>query len=126
MSAGDVPDLVGAAEVCERLGISLGVLHNLRVRASHHAFPPPLVRLKSGPVWAWPDVERFMEAEEVRKAEAEKAARAKLERKRRRQLRGLGLPADTPWPEVTRPPVAPPRADRLLALSLLAALEQQQ
>jgi hypothetical protein len=54
------PRLVGVAELAEILGVS-------RARASELAhsspdFPPPTVRLASGPVWTEPSVRRFIEA----------------------------------------------------------------
>lgn len=50
--------LVGAAEIAERLGASrTQVVHMWRVR--HPDFPQPVARLAMGLVWAWPDVEEW-------------------------------------------------------------------
>ncbi len=57
----DVADLVGAAEIAERLGLShRESVHTLRRR--HAAFPPPVAELKQAMVWAWPDVEKWAKA----------------------------------------------------------------
>lgn len=53
----DVTDLVGAAEVAERLGIARQSVHQLRHR--HADFPQPLARLQQALVWNWPDVEEW-------------------------------------------------------------------
>ena len=51
-------DLVGAAEIAERLGSSRTVyVHDLRRR--HPDFPEPVATLSAGMVWAWPDVEAW-------------------------------------------------------------------
>jgi hypothetical protein len=48
-------DLVGVAEIADRLGTSRFTVHHWR---QHHSeFPRPLAELKAGPVWAWPEVE---------------------------------------------------------------------
>ena len=50
--------LVGAAEIAERLGVKRStVVHDWRRR--HPAFPEPVARLRAGLVWAWPDVEKW-------------------------------------------------------------------
>jgi len=54
----DPGDLVGAAEIADRLGIArTQTVHNWRHR--HQDFPQPFVRLEAGLVWYWPDVERW-------------------------------------------------------------------
>jgi predicted DNA-binding transcriptional regulator AlpA len=50
-----VDQLVGAAEIAERLGVKRAtVVHDWRRR--HPEFPQPVATLKAGLVWAWPDV----------------------------------------------------------------------
>ncbi len=54
----DVSDLVGAAEIAERLNLSHPQsVHTLRRR--HAAFPEPVAELRQALVWAWSDVERW-------------------------------------------------------------------
>ena len=51
----DVDDLVGAAEIAERLGLaSSSVVRDWRRRYAD--FPSPVLTLRMGPVWHWPDV----------------------------------------------------------------------
>ena len=50
----DVAELVGAAEIAERLGVSLHTVHSWRRR--HDDFPAPVAQLRQALVWAWPDV----------------------------------------------------------------------
>lgn len=51
-------DLVGAAEIAARLGLSSQrVVHQLRRR--HPDFPQPVAELTQALVWAWSDVERW-------------------------------------------------------------------
>jgi hypothetical protein len=51
----DVDDLVGSAEIAERLGLaSSSVVRDWRRRYAD--FPPPVLTLRMGPVWHWPDV----------------------------------------------------------------------
>ncbi len=53
-----VDELVGAAEIAERLGSKrTSLVHDLRRR--HPDFPEPVAKLKSALVWAWPDVEAW-------------------------------------------------------------------
>lgn len=48
-------DLVGAAEIADRLGLSHPQsVHTLRRR--HDGFPEPVATLKQAMVWCWPDV----------------------------------------------------------------------
>ena len=54
----DVEQLVGAAEIAERLGVKRPqVVHDWRRRYSD--FPEPVAVLKQAMVWAWPDVEKW-------------------------------------------------------------------
>jgi predicted DNA-binding transcriptional regulator AlpA len=54
----DADNLVGAAEIAERLGAK-------RVQRVHEwmtrdpSFPRPVAKLKAAHVWNWPDVERW-------------------------------------------------------------------
>lgn len=51
-------DLVGAAEIAERLGLAhVESVHTLRRR--HQDFPEPVTKLRQAMVWAWPDVEAW-------------------------------------------------------------------
>ena len=53
-------DLVGAAEIAERLGLAQSqTVHSWRRRYSD--FPEPIARLRTALIWAWPDVERWAE-----------------------------------------------------------------
>ncbi|HUZ44411.1 MAG TPA: hypothetical protein VMU63_08390 [Acidimicrobiales bacterium] len=54
----DVDQLVGAAEIVERLGQKHRTLVN-DWRRRHPGFPPPVARLKMGQVWHWPDVKAW-------------------------------------------------------------------
>jgi hypothetical protein len=54
----DVDDLVGAAEIAERLGIKRPhLIHDWRRR--HPEFPQPVVELKGTLIWLWPEVEKW-------------------------------------------------------------------
>jgi predicted DNA-binding transcriptional regulator AlpA len=54
----DVDELVGTAEIAQRLGVRrLQVVHDWRRR--HSDFPKPVARLSRVMVWAWSDVERW-------------------------------------------------------------------
>jgi hypothetical protein len=60
-SSYDIDDLVGAAEIAERLGLtSSSVVRDWRRR--HPAFPAPVLVLRMGPVWHWPAVEAWAAA----------------------------------------------------------------
>lgn len=48
-------ELVGVAEIADRLGVGTSVVHDWRRR--HDAFPQPIARLSMGLIWSWPDVE---------------------------------------------------------------------
>lgn len=51
-------DLVGAAELAARLGLShRESVHTLRKR--DRSFPQPVARLRTALVWAWPDVQQW-------------------------------------------------------------------
>lgn len=48
-------ELVGAAEIAERLGLSRATsVHQIRRRDP--TFPQPVATLRQAMVWAWPDV----------------------------------------------------------------------
>ena len=54
-------DLVGAAEIADRLGLSHAQsVHNLKRR--HADFPEPVATLRQAMVWAWPDVAAWARA----------------------------------------------------------------
>ena len=54
----DVDQLVGAAEIADRLGVSNSqVIHVWRGR--HPDFPKPIMKLKTAMIWYWPDVENW-------------------------------------------------------------------
>lgn len=57
----DVDDIVGAAEIAERLGLANSQLVHVW-RRRHDDFPEPVRELKRAHVWAWPDVERWARA----------------------------------------------------------------
>ncbi len=51
-------DLVGAAEIADRLGLAhVESVHTLRRR--HPDFPQPVTKLRQAMVWDWNDVERW-------------------------------------------------------------------
>ena len=54
----DVSNLVGAAEIAERLDVSLPqVVHSWHTRYAD--FPEPIAKLRQAFVWNWPEVERW-------------------------------------------------------------------
>jgi len=54
----DVDQLVGAAEIAQRLGVKRPqVVHDWRRR--HADFPEPVATLEQAMVWSWPDVARW-------------------------------------------------------------------
>ena len=53
----DPEDVVGASEIAERLGVSSSVVHDWQRR--YEDFPNPLLRLRMGLLWHWPDVEAW-------------------------------------------------------------------
>lgn len=53
----DPDDLVGVAEIAERLSVKTGVVHDWRRR--HVDFPEPLLRLRMGYIWRWREVEAW-------------------------------------------------------------------
>ncbi|RIK05406.1 MAG: hypothetical protein DCC49_12465 [Acidobacteria bacterium] len=54
----EVGDLVGAAEIAERLGIAQPqTVHSWRRR--YEDFPRPVATLKQAMIWSWSDVERW-------------------------------------------------------------------
>ena len=53
--------LVGAAEIAERLGVKRPqVIHDWRKR--YPDFPPPVATLKTALIWSWPDVKAWARA----------------------------------------------------------------
>jgi predicted DNA-binding transcriptional regulator AlpA len=50
----ETADLVGVAEIADRLGLGTSVMHDWRRR--HPEFPEPVLRLKMGLVWSWSEV----------------------------------------------------------------------
>jgi hypothetical protein len=57
----DVDDLVGAAEIADRLGIAyVETVHTWRRR--YPDFPEPVAHLRRALIWSWPDVERWAKA----------------------------------------------------------------
>lgn len=51
-------DLVGAAEIAQRLGVGKStVVHDWRRR--HPDFPKPVSELSMGLLWNWPAIERW-------------------------------------------------------------------
>ncbi len=58
MPSYDTGQLVGAAEIAERLGLaSPSVVRDWRRR--HPDFPTPVLQLKMGSIWHWPAVEAW-------------------------------------------------------------------
>ena len=54
----DADDLVGAAEIAERLGLAqVQTVHTWRRR--YEDFPEPVARLKQALIWSWQDVEAW-------------------------------------------------------------------
>jgi len=53
----DTTNLVGVAEIAERLGVGTSVVHDWRRR--HADFPQPVLQLRMGLIWAWPEVRRW-------------------------------------------------------------------
>ncbi len=54
-------DLVGAAEIADRLGLSHP--QNVSVwRRRHPDFPQPIAQLQKALIWDWRDVERWVRA----------------------------------------------------------------
>jgi transposase-like protein len=58
----DVSDLVGTAEIAERLGIAYPeTIHSWRTRyrETESPFPEPVAKLRQALVWVWTDVEKW-------------------------------------------------------------------
>jgi transposase-like protein len=54
----DVDDLVGAAEIADRLDVAhRETIHVWRRR--YPDFPQPVAELRQALIWSWPDVERW-------------------------------------------------------------------
>ncbi len=49
--------LVGAAEIGDRLKVTPRAVHDWRRR--HLGFPEPVAKLRTALVWYWPDVQRW-------------------------------------------------------------------
>ena len=61
----DVDNLVGAAEIAERLNLSHPQnVHKMRSRAAgtEHPFPEPVVTLTKAMIWSWPEVRKWAKA----------------------------------------------------------------
>ncbi|MFP5256082.1 MAG: DNA-binding protein [Acidimicrobiia bacterium] len=57
----NVNDLVGAAEIADRLGLAhVESVHTLRRR--HPDFPEPVTKLRQAMVWDWNDVAKWAKA----------------------------------------------------------------
>jgi predicted DNA-binding transcriptional regulator AlpA len=50
----ELKDLVGVAEIAERLGLGTSIVHDWRRR--HSEFPQPVLRLRMGFIWSWTEV----------------------------------------------------------------------
>ena len=55
----NVEQLVGTAEIAERLGVKRHQVVNDWMRRYPGEFPDPVAQLRRGPIWNWPDVERW-------------------------------------------------------------------
>ena len=54
----DADDLVGAAEIAERLGLAqVQTVHTWRRR--YEDFPEPVAQLRQALIWSWPDVREW-------------------------------------------------------------------
>lgn len=54
----DVDDLVGAAEIAERLGLAqVQTVHTWRRR--YEDFPEPVAQLRQALIWSWQDIEAW-------------------------------------------------------------------
>ena len=51
--------LVGVAEIADRAGVQPSTVHAWRTR--HDDFPGPIASLKSGPVWSWATIQRWLQ-----------------------------------------------------------------
>lgn len=61
MTQVDPLNLVGVAEIAERLGVGARqTVHSWRVRYPN--FPTPVATLEMGLIWSWPDVEKWARA----------------------------------------------------------------
>jgi len=57
----DADDLVGAAEIAERLGLAqVQTVHTWRRR--YEDFPEPVARLRQALIWDWPEVAAWARA----------------------------------------------------------------
>jgi predicted DNA-binding transcriptional regulator AlpA len=55
----DVDNLIDTAGIAERVGVQPSTIHQWRQRAL--TFPNPVRVFKIGPVWNWPEVERWLQ-----------------------------------------------------------------
>lgn len=55
----DADDLVGAAEIAERLGLAQPQTVHLWRRRYREDFPAPVAHLRQAMIWSWPDVEAW-------------------------------------------------------------------
>jgi predicted DNA-binding transcriptional regulator AlpA len=53
----EADQLVGAAEIAQRMGCAKNVVHNWERR--DRTFPRPIARLVMGKLWHWPEVEAW-------------------------------------------------------------------
>jgi predicted nucleic acid-binding protein len=73
-------DLVSVSEIAARAGRPINTIQSWRRR--HRDFPAPVAALAAGPVWTWPDVERWI---------AGRAARSRRPTTTDRQLASAAL-----------------------------------
>jgi hypothetical protein len=52
-------ELVGVAEIAERLGVRKAQVTNWSHRAPTNGFPAPVHQVTAGRLWRWPDIERW-------------------------------------------------------------------
>ena len=56
----NVEDLVGAAEIADRLGLAQPqTVHSWRRR--YPDFPAPIAHLRTALIWSWPEIEHWAE-----------------------------------------------------------------
>ena len=56
MTSKPVPDLVGASEIAQRLGVHRNTPYVWR---SRHLLPAPDLELTTGPIWLWERIEEW-------------------------------------------------------------------
>lgn len=52
--------LVGLTEIAQRAGVQKAAVSMWKIR--HESFPEPVADLRCGPVWWWPDVEKWLKS----------------------------------------------------------------